>query len=55
VLASGNAIGTPALLPDGSVSQESVLASTPGYRETFGVREEPGDHRELPPGSEDSS
>ena len=55
VLASGNAIGTPALLPDGSVAQESVLASTPGYRETFGVREEPGDHRELPPGSEDSS
>jgi len=30
VLASGNAIGTPALLPDGSVSHESVLAATPG-------------------------
>jgi NADH-quinone oxidoreductase subunit J len=30
VLASGNAIGTPALLPDGSVSPESVMASTPG-------------------------
>jgi NADH-quinone oxidoreductase subunit J len=33
VLASGNAIGTPALLPDGSISYESVLASTPGVRE----------------------
>ncbi|MDP9116914.1 MAG: NADH-quinone oxidoreductase subunit J [Actinomycetota bacterium] len=30
VLSSGNAIGTPALLPDGSVSVESVMASTPG-------------------------
>ncbi|MDP9094500.1 MAG: NADH-quinone oxidoreductase subunit J [Actinomycetota bacterium] len=30
VLASGNAIGTPALLPDGSISTESVMASTPG-------------------------
>ncbi|HEY3736195.1 MAG TPA: NADH-quinone oxidoreductase subunit J [Jatrophihabitans sp.] len=38
VLASGNAIGTPALLPDGSVSHESVLAATPGGE------------RPLPPG-----
>jgi NADH-quinone oxidoreductase subunit J len=30
VLSSGNAIGTPALLPDGSIAHESVLASTPG-------------------------
>ncbi|HEV7193808.1 MAG TPA: NADH-quinone oxidoreductase subunit J [Jatrophihabitantaceae bacterium] len=30
VLSSGNAIGTPALLPDGSISTESVMASTPG-------------------------
>jgi NADH-quinone oxidoreductase subunit J len=30
VLSSGNAIGTPALLPDGSISVESVMASTPG-------------------------
>ena len=30
VLSSGNAIGTPALLPDGSISPESVMASTPG-------------------------
>jgi NADH-quinone oxidoreductase subunit J len=33
VLSSGNAIGTPALLPDGSISQESVLASASGGRE----------------------
>ncbi len=33
VLSSGDAIGTPALLPDGSVSRESILASTPGVRE----------------------
>jgi NADH-quinone oxidoreductase subunit J len=30
VLSSGNAIGTPALLPDGSIATESVMASTPG-------------------------
>jgi NADH-quinone oxidoreductase subunit J len=30
VLAAHDAIGTPALLPDGSISEESVLASTPG-------------------------
>ncbi|MEO6886645.1 MAG: NADH-quinone oxidoreductase subunit J [Jatrophihabitantaceae bacterium] len=30
VLSSGNAIGTPALLPDGTISHESVMASTPG-------------------------
>ena len=33
VLSTGDAIGTPALLPDGSPSEESVLASTPGIRE----------------------
>jgi NADH-quinone oxidoreductase subunit J len=38
VLSSGDAIGTPALLPDGSASAESVLASTPG-----GMRELPGE------------
>jgi NADH-quinone oxidoreductase subunit J len=42
VLASGNSIGTPALLPDGTVSPESVMASTPGVREV----------PELPPGEE---
>jgi NADH-quinone oxidoreductase subunit J len=36
VLSSGDAIGTPALLPDGSPSAESVLASTPGIRELPG-------------------
>ncbi len=40
VLASGDSIGTPALLPDGTASPESVLASTPGVR----------DLPELPPG-----
>jgi hypothetical protein len=29
VLSSGNAVGTPALLPDGSVSVESMLGGTP--------------------------
>jgi NADH-quinone oxidoreductase subunit J len=33
VLSSGNSIGTPALLPDGTVAPESVMASTPGVRE----------------------
>jgi NADH-quinone oxidoreductase subunit J len=30
VLAAHDAIGTPALLPDGSISEESVMISTPG-------------------------
>ena len=30
VLASGNAVGTPALLPDGSISEESVLSGASG-------------------------
>jgi NADH-quinone oxidoreductase subunit J len=30
VLSSGNSIGTPALLPDGSISHESVLVSSSG-------------------------
>jgi NADH-quinone oxidoreductase subunit J len=29
VLSSGNAIGTPALLPDGSIARESLLGGTP--------------------------
>jgi len=33
VLSSGDAIGTPALLPDGTAAPESILASTPGVRE----------------------
>ena len=28
VLASGNSVGTPALLPDGSISHESVMVGT---------------------------
>jgi len=43
VLASGNSIGTPALLPDGTVSPESVLVTTPGVLEL----------PELPPSEED--
>jgi NADH-quinone oxidoreductase subunit J len=46
VLASGNSIGTPALLPDGSISQESVLASTPGISEIPGMTQ-------LPPGEDE--
>jgi NADH-quinone oxidoreductase subunit J len=33
VLASGDSIGTPALLPDGRVAPESVIASVPGRPE----------------------
>jgi len=40
VLSSGDAIGTPALLPDGSPSADSVLAATPGVRELPGVEYE---------------
>jgi NADH-quinone oxidoreductase subunit J len=37
VLSSGDAIGTPALLPDGSASADSVMAATPGARSLPGV------------------
>ncbi len=37
VLSSGDAIGTPALLPDGSASADSVMAATPGRRELPGA------------------
>jgi NADH-quinone oxidoreductase subunit J len=43
VLASGDAIGTPALLPDGSLSGESVMASLTGNVPTPGVTTEPRD------------
>ena len=43
VLSSHNAIGTPALLPDGSISTESVLASTPGVGRERPVLENPED------------
>jgi NADH-quinone oxidoreductase subunit J len=42
VLSSGNSIGTPALLPDGSPSLESILASTPGTSDIPGISEFPG-------------
>jgi NADH-quinone oxidoreductase subunit J len=42
VLSTGDAIGTPALLPDGSASTESVLAATPSIRELPG-----GDYEDL--------
>ena len=41
VLSSGNSIGTPALLPDGSISTESVMASTPG-----GIEPSAGPHHD---------
>jgi NADH-quinone oxidoreductase subunit J len=54
VLASHDAVGTPALLPDGSVSPESIMVITPGFVETLGEREKPpGELPELP-GPEDS-
>jgi NADH-quinone oxidoreductase subunit J len=34
VLSSGNSIGTPALLPDGTLSRESVMVGTSGHIET---------------------
>ena len=37
VLSTGNSIGTPALLPDGSVSHESVMAGAQDYSETGGA------------------
>jgi NADH-quinone oxidoreductase subunit J len=39
VLSSGDAIGTPALLPDGTPSEESVMASTPIVRERTEIPE----------------
>jgi NADH-quinone oxidoreductase subunit J len=40
VLSSGDAIGTPALLPDGSPSADSVLVATPGRPQLPGVEYE---------------
>ena len=48
VLSSGNAIGTPALLPDGSISSESVMASTPALSAMPAQPELPA----LPPGED---
>jgi NADH-quinone oxidoreductase subunit J len=46
VLSTGNSVGTPALLPDGTVSQESVMAGVTEW-EAFGVVDralDPGDY-----------
>jgi hypothetical protein len=51
VLSSGNSIGTPALLPDGSISRESVLSGIgathegPSEREAARQRQQLGDER----------
>ena len=52
VLSSGNSIGTPALLPDGSISRESVMSGVRG--EEFGPSEFERDReaRELEGGTE---
>jgi NADH-quinone oxidoreductase subunit J len=39
VLSSSNAIGTPALLPDGSIAHESIMANSPAVREHPGLPE----------------
>jgi NADH-quinone oxidoreductase subunit J len=47
VLSSGNSIGTPALLPDGSVSSESVLAGVRGAQAGPSERERPRERQQL--------
>jgi NADH-quinone oxidoreductase subunit J len=47
VLSSGNSIGTPALLPDGSISRDSVLAGIAAAHEGPSEREAPRERREL--------
>jgi len=47
VLSSGNSIGTPALLPDGSISQESLMAGTSVGRQTPSTYERDREAREL--------
>ncbi len=49
VLSSGNSIGTPALLPDGSKSRESVMASLAG-NQVPNARERDREARELEEG-----
>jgi NADH-quinone oxidoreductase subunit J len=47
VLSSGDSIGTPALLPDGTVSHESVMAGMQSWEPTVGVERalDPADYR----------
>jgi NADH-quinone oxidoreductase subunit J len=47
VLSSGTSIGTPALLPDGSISQESLMAGTSVGRQTPSAYERDREAREL--------
>jgi len=47
VLSSGNSIGTPALLPDGSISQESLMAGTSVGRQSPSAFERAREAREL--------
>jgi NADH-quinone oxidoreductase subunit J len=47
VLSSGNSIGTPALLPDGSISQESIMAGTAVGTQTPSVYEQEREAHEL--------
>lgn len=47
VLSSGDSIATPALLPDGTISHESVLASAPGRRESLALGDRAAERRLL--------
>jgi NADH-quinone oxidoreductase subunit J len=47
VLSSGNSIGTPALLPDGSVSRESVMAGIQAASEGPSIYEREREREEL--------
>jgi NADH-quinone oxidoreductase subunit J len=47
VLSSGNSVGTPALLPDGSLSQESVMSGTRSGAPRPSPLERPREQREL--------
>ncbi len=47
VLSSGNSIGTPALLPDGTMSQESVMAGLPSTPSVPSEREQEREARQL--------
>ncbi len=52
VLSSGNSIGTPALLPDGSLSQESIMAGTTSGRQVPSPLERERERRELEGGQQ---
>jgi NADH-quinone oxidoreductase subunit J len=48
VLSTGNSIGTPALLPDGSISRESVMTGVQGFEPNTGLPAalDPGDYED---------